>query len=377
MNTKLYDKELQVKEMSVAQFDAIEGTHTFSEKYENKKSVVLETFRQKTPKSMNKAMKVAVAALAVIICSGTALATNGTYLREFYESRINGIDEKYVDLDFIEGKYDLPVEVTTDDESGLLDFQVLQMDKSEHTISVAVLVTVNHPDSFDEALFYDVSWDLEIVGMEDVLWETGLGWNLDCYREEMAQTLGMGKNQFVFFQKYRYDDSVDLTQAEKIKMKCKYVHYWKEDSAEPDSTMLVPIDEEHEWEMIMAVQQQYSDDVVELNRSFQLGEREFYIQKMRLSPTGLGFVYEAFEDSTMEPSDTISTTAYIYNYEQECKLVMSDGHKIAISQIAEGSAGYVEDVDKNYLYDEFSFGVPIDTEQIVGVEIAGELIEIK
>ncbi|MBQ9984617.1 MAG: hypothetical protein IJP29_08505 [Lachnospiraceae bacterium] len=380
MSTKLYNKDLQIREITVEEFDAIEGNHKFSDKYENKKAVVLEAFKQKSPKKMKRAMKVAAAAIAVIICSGTALATNGTYLREFYESRLNGIDEKYVDDSFFDATYDLPVEVQTDDESGLLDFQVLQIAKSTHTIAIATVVTVNHPESYEKATSYDVGLDLELVGMEEAHWQRGCGNKIDwdssgLYGKGIAQELGLKKNQVLILYEYQYEDDVDLSQVEEANLTWRHVSYIKQDPANEEESVIEWIDNETEWTMKVGVRQDYSDRVVELNQRFHIGKREFQIEKIHVTSFGIGFLYEKQHDFTWEMKEEIPTDCTINDHYDKFKLVMSDGNKVAMTRVCEERAGY--DGDSGYAIDEFQFKVPLDVEQIVGVEIDGTLVELK
>lgn len=373
MNTKLYKDDLQVREISIEEFDAMEGDHVFSDKYENKKKLIMDALKQKgVRRKTNKALKVAVAAMALIVCSGTVLAMNGDYLKKLYESRMNGISEKYVDREFMEGEYELPIDVTTDTENDLLTFEVLQADKGEHTISFAVVVTVNHPESYNDSVFYSVSSDLTLTGMEDTHWTTGDGWTVTTYADGMAQTLGLEKNQILEIMEYQYDESVDLSQVESLQVNYRYVDKVQEvQGAYGQDLEMVEIDHNHVWTVSVPLQQDYEDYVVEVGKTYKIGENEIKMKTIRLSPLGLDFVYENLSDSRLTP------IGYIEESSVNIKLKMDDGHEISMNKVSEGSGSCFDDEENKCIKERFNFKVPIDIEQIVGVELDGELIEIQ
>ncbi|MBQ4058612.1 MAG: hypothetical protein IJD40_06755 [Lachnospiraceae bacterium] len=371
MNTKLDNNDLQVREISIEEFDAMEGNHIFSERYESKKEVILDSFKAKSVGCKRKnALKVAIAAMAVIICSGSALAMNGEYLKKFYESKMKKMDEKYIDREFLEGKYELPIDVKTDDESDLLSFEVLQADKGEHAISFAVVVTVNHEESYEEAAYYDVLSRLTLVGMEDAL-DSGWGWIVTTYTDDTAQTLGLEKNQILQIMECQYDESVDLSEIERLQVSYQYVDKVQEVQGEYGMDLeMFEIDHNHVWTVEVPLQQDYEDYVVEVGKSYVIGENEIKIETIRVSPLGVDFFYKIPSYSKVSP------TGYMEENDIDIMLKMMDGKKISLLRFGEEISSCY-DGDTNWMQERVNFRVPMDVDQIVGIEIDGELIKIQ
>lgn len=371
MNTKLDNNDLQVREISIEEFDAMESNHVFSERYESKKQVILDAFKTKSAGRKRKnALKVAIAAVAVIICSGSALAMNGDYLKKFYESKMKKVDEKYIDREFLEGKYELPIDLKTDDESDLLSFEVLQADKGEHAISYAVVVTVNHKESYEEAAYYDVLSRLTLVGMEDAL-DSGWGWRVTTYTDDTAQALGLEKNQILEIMECQYDESVDLSEVQSLQVIYQYVSKIQETQGEYGTDLEVfEIDRDHVWTVEVPLQQDYEDYVVEVGESYVIGEYEIKLETIRVSPLGVDFIYKNPSNGKLFPS------GYIAESGVDIKLKMMDGKKISMKRFGEGFSSS-HNGDTNWMQERVNFRVPMDVDQIVGIEIDGELIKIQ
>lgn len=373
MNTKLDNEDLQVRDISVEEFDAMEGNHVFSERYESKKQVILDAFKTKnTGRKTNKTLKVAIAAMAVIICSGSALAMNGEYLKKFYESKMNKVDEKYIDREFLDRKYELPIDVKTDDESDLLQFEVLQADKGEHNITFAVVITVNHEESYDSSAYYEVFSEIALVGKEEALFESGSGWTVTTYTNgNMAHALGLQKNQILAIMEYQYDESVDLSEVDKLQVSYGYVDEVREIQSKSGRDMEVfEIDHDHVWAMEVPVQENYEDYVVELGENYVIGGNEIKIETIRVSPLGVTFIYGKL------PNGELHSMGYLEESDVDIMLKMMDGKKISLLRFGEEISSCY-DGDTNWMQERVNFRVPMDVDQIVGIEIDGELIKIQ
>ena len=84
MSTKLYNKDVDLKEITIAEFDAMDGEHVFSKEYEQKKQSMLDAFKsQSLKKQKNKVKRVAVAAAAALIVIPATVYAASTHTQFF------------------------------------------------------------------------------------------------------------------------------------------------------------------------------------------------------------------------------------------------------------------------------------------------------
>lgn len=390
MNVKLFkkneDANKNMETMSIEEFDAIEGEHVFSEEYEKKKQSILIAFQQsERTRTKGKMMKAAMVAIALIMVSGSAVALNANYIESAYQSLDSDIDQKYWYIDFAHPKYDLPVTIETDSTNDLLSFQVLQADKGKNAVSFAVLITVNDPD-FEVKQGYELDYqvvqgDIVLTGQEQAGCLYGNGWgDKDCKIE-------LPDNQQLQFWEYTFSDSVDMEQVDSIDVTFAGVYRRQigPDVLMQQSADVIEesLDDEHKWILHIPLSGNYDNYTYTIDNDYTLFDESVRMNKISISPSGMRVLYAVYDMSEDDVNtekhykDANCVDGIMEQHRKDIKLIMSDGKKIPLEKVSHGNAvGKSADSDTE-VEEYYYFDVPIDPNQVTGIKLDGQVIDLK
>ena len=389
MSGKLYEYEnykkdtvTQPRDISIEEFDAWDEQHEFSEEYLEKKKKMLGALYQKQQERKGRMKWIAVASFAVMLVSGTVAAYNTDYIQTYYKSLMQKEVSPYLLTDYANPKYNLPITVETDNKDDLLEFQVLQADKGTDSVTISILTTVHDTEvkpreGYD--LRYDIGYMLLINGKETFGVGNGIGLGNDVHGGDLdiGDKLGLADNQILTIEEFDLSDlSIDLEDVQSVQLKITYVYrnlagadVKREHEWDPVDVISEDIADSNEWLItIPMTENTYSEYAYDIDESYVVGSYSVKVKNVQLKPLGLEIFYENPEEDYIPGGDT-----NLFSQNRKNKLIMADGKKIALEKVSQCCSSGKTD-DNTLIMEAVSFDVPIDPEQIVGIEADGQKI---
>lgn len=369
--------------------------HVFSEAYRKKKQEILGAYEELPKPKRTPMVKAAIAVLAVILISGTTMAYGSDILERFYNMQDVEVDSKYLYSELAQSNYDGEITVKTDNQTDDVDFQVLMAKKGTHTVTVAMLITLNSfqvPDvpgyRLSDYIVSDV--DEKALGIDDkvVFWRGG--WESASHNNELE----LKENQILFYNEYEFDEGVDLTGLNGMEIYFERFSYllMPEDISSDSSDMIferaMPTEEGEGWTVEIPISDEnYTDLCYSVNSVHDLLGQRIYIKQITVSPKALSFQFD--HDKTVEAEDGNNlwsyggdTPASLFNLGgkghlnvEKVYLIMTDGNEIRWRNVGGGSSsGFIDSPENHIVQEDLFFDVPIDASQVAGLRFGNETI---
>ena len=389
MSGKLYEYEnykkdtvTQPRDISIEEFDAWDEQHEFSEEYLEKKKKMLGALYQKQQERKGRMKWIAVASFAVMLVSGTVAAYNTDYIQTYYKSLMQKEVSPYLLTDYANPKYNLPITVETDNKDDLLEFQVLQADKGTDSVTISILTTVHDTEvkpreGYD--LRYDIGYMLLINGKETDGVGNGIGLGDDVHGGDLdiGDKLGLADNQILTIEEFDLSDlSIDLEDVQSVQLKITYVYRTQagvdvkqEHEWDPVDVISEDIADSNEWLItIPMTENTYSEYAYDIDESYVVGSYSVKVKNVQLKPLGMEIFYENPKEYYI-PGEDLN----LFSQNRKNKLIMADGKKITLEKVSQYCGSGRTD-DDTLIMETVFFDVPIDPEQIVGIEADGQKI---
>lgn len=311
-----------------------------------------------------------VAAIAIILCSGTVLAYRTGFLREYFMEKADTQKGAYYDYAFMDQEYMQEIKINSNYDSDLLDFEVLVAEKGESTVSFAVLVTIKDEQEHEGNWGYNLNvmpWfpeaEIESVAM-------GVGFE-EQGAEEASQ---LAENQVLLYWEYHCGMGSDLSRVSEIQLQVVNPSVVDWDSGEEE--ML----EDHayqQWTLTIPLQ-----NAVELEKTYFLDKElimkgeAIHLSSVVLTPGAVSFYYEG-TGGNMELGSMGEDDSSLFDADSVV-LQMEDGTQLLLKELLKED----EDCQSSMIEDEeyidcFALKVPMDHSKVTGIILDGQTIELK
>lgn len=374
--------------------------HVFSEEYNRKKQHILEAYEELPKQNSKPVIKVAIAVLAFMLISGTAMAYNSDVLDSFFSKGKEKLDAKYRLIDLARTSYNDTATVTTNLDNGNIDVSVLAAMKGEHTITVAFLLTLNDIAVPDIPGYSPIHYDIytgkeSLIGIDKPVSdpnykgysEDGLDWDgsADGFngRESEKNDYGLNKNQILMYSEYVWDEDVDISKVTGMvftvdNITLDYVSDEDDGYGHYDSQwkyILSPEEDEPLKITVAFSDEAYKDYDYEINDTIEAFKDEYFIDHISITPISLSVWLDIAKTEALNDISYSGADPHIYNMgammpntEDKVWLIMTDGEKIKWRDIGSSASGR-KSQDKKLMEDSLWFDVPIDPSQVAGVQI--------
>lgn len=135
------------------------------------------------------------------------------------------------------------------------------------------------------------------------------------------------------------------------------------------------VDDTHYWKLSIPLQDTYMDYTFDIEQTNNILNKRMHIDYISLTPMTMRICYSVLGDENEK--QYIPTRGYLLWDEPDMNLLMRDGGKIELSDLSNRGGSSHADENGTMIQERVDFEVPIDIEQVVGVEIDGEIIELK
>ena len=310
----------------------------------------------------------AAATVAIILCSGTVLAYGTGFLREYFMEKADTEKESYYNYAFMDQEYTQEVKINSSYDSNLLDFQVLEAEKGESTISLAVLVSVEDEEK------HEGNWGYNLNAMPLFL-DAELGsvaMGLSFEEQGAEETSQLAENQVLQYWEYHFDRNSDLSKVSEIQFQIINPSVINWDSGEEE---MLETHAYQQWTLTIPLQ-----NTVELERTYAVNQEltvkneTIYLSEIVLTPSAISFYYENTKGN-VELESLGENTASLLDADNII-LQMEDGTQMPLNELMREDTDPATAVGDGYL-DCFNLQVPMDQSKVTGIVLDGQIIELK
>ncbi|MDE6625111.1 MAG: hypothetical protein K2K56_01935 [Lachnospiraceae bacterium] len=338
---------------------------------------------------------VAAAACAVLVLSGTVAAYGiRNYLKDYYMQQKSNVDKKYYDMDFIDEVYDLPVELETETDQGIVDFQVLKADKSDYSVFYTVLITVDRKllqtpysmAAFTSALDFTV--DITGAGEKD-----SLKANYWCTN---GQEYGLASNQLLYFCNLHFDGRLGTGSIDKITAVYQFspaafeecLENYIEEFAETETgdeesnriweggdrefgKELEPAEGVYQWKLNIPIKNTYDEKIYSRGEKLEIDGYLIRFHYISLTSNGIGIETEYIRGNSFAHN----YEGVLNRYRDNIYLLMEDGSRLPLDDIWDVGLNVAKQED--IIREKIDFSVPINVSKVISIEIGGQVIGLE
>ena len=347
-------------------YDILNDIHTDIEIYDTEimSDIEIKKMKRRCKRSIRntsrRVNKLVATITGVILVMGTVGGTLYAYeqglLENVFKERNSDYEENvHYNKMLMESQYtgDIVIETNVDEE--LVDFEVLLAAKGKHSIICVIVVTYNR-DLADEEFAVSSPQVAKFDSVyEKLVFDTG--WGVSGWIEN---SIKLDENQELSCVSLVCDESEDISDLEIVNL--EFIQRGKEIYYEYDNNKF-PVASDGKagcWYVSVPITQTYEDFYYDIENTTVL-EDSVIIDKIYLDPSKLNIIIN---------------TERNYNdiFFENIELIFSNGDKLDVKEIstAVGGGGYDYYVDVCYHFDAL-----IKANDVVAIEIEGQLIELK
>ncbi len=346
---KIYDV-LNDVQTDIKAYEIEEMTEIEKKKLKNK---CLDNIKQNERKHKKMVASIAGALVAVCLVGGSIYAYEKLHIKDIYKERAQDYDSnEHYDKTLMETAYNGEVIIDTNYEESPIEFEVLMAAKGEHSIIYSILVTHNYDMSEGRiGLSMDTPVPDEVKDTEgDNLLGTGWG-----YGEE--DTDALQENQDIYNFTIAFNEKSDISEIDSLTIQVNPLGYLLDEYGIP-LTSHNYVDTSKYWEITFPITQEYNDCLYDIE-NISIPDENYILDKIYIEPSGISLLFKTRFIGF--PSEIL-----------DINIIFADGSKMTGVEYDSSRA------DNTYTAEvRHGFNALVDVEDIVAIELDGQLIELK
>lgn len=346
---KIYDILNDVK-TEIKSYEIEEMTDIEKKKLKNK---MFNNIRKTSDKRRKMIASIVGVIIVVGALGGSLYAYDKLHMNDIYKEKAEDYDvNEHYDKVLMETVYDGEVVIDTNYEESPIEFEVLMAAKGEHSIIYSILVTHNY-DMSEGKIGLDIDTQVpdEVKDTEgDHLLGTGWGGGAE-------DTDALEENQDIYNFTIAFNENSDISEIDRLTIQVNPLEFLLDEYGMA-ITSYNYIDTSKYWTITFPITQEYNDFLYDIE-NISIPDENYILDKICIEPSGISLLFKTrFIGFPSEKFDI--------------NVEFADGSKMTGIEYNSSRA------DNTYIAEVYhSFNALVDVEDIVAIEIDGQLIELK